>query len=167
MTRRGDPLDTGANDRDREDADVDDEVTGEGDPVAALQTALRVQQIGLRARGDLAQFHRGLRRRSSWGILPPRGAQNAVFYVTRPASRRGAGHASPHIPTTQERIMEIRNVGVVSPGDMGSAIAKRINDRALAGRLGECGRQRAADFSVERMTDRTVEVYEAILGGAR
>lgn len=61
--------------------------------------------------------------------------------------------------------------GLLAPTEdaraLGAAIAKLINDRALAGRLGECGRQRAADFSVERMTDRTVEVYEAILGGAR
>jgi glycosyltransferase involved in cell wall biosynthesis len=42
-----------------------------------------------------------------------------------------------------------------------------VNDPALAARLGADARARAADFSVERMTDRTIEVYDAVLAGAR
>ena len=61
--------------------------------------------------------------------------------------------------------------GLLAPTEdaraLGAAIARIANDRALAARLGECGRRRAAEFSVERMTDRTLEVYETILRGAR
>lgn len=61
--------------------------------------------------------------------------------------------------------------GLLAPTEdahaLGDAIARIVNDGALAARFGECGRRRAGDFSVERMTDRTLEVYETILGGAR
>jgi glycosyltransferase involved in cell wall biosynthesis len=49
------------------------------------------------------------------------------------------------------------------PRGLGEAIARIVNDRELADRLGACGRLRAAQFSVERMTDRTIEVYETVL----
>jgi glycosyltransferase involved in cell wall biosynthesis len=55
---------------------------------------------------------------------------------------------------------------IETPSALGDAIARIANDAALAARFGECGRARVEQFSVERMTDRTVEVYEAVLGGA-
>jgi glycosyltransferase involved in cell wall biosynthesis len=54
------------------------------------------------------------------------------------------------------------------PGDpvaLGKAIGRLINEPALAARLAQNARRRANDFSVERMTDRTVEVYDAVTGG--
>jgi glycosyltransferase involved in cell wall biosynthesis len=56
---------------------------------------------------------------------------------------------------------------VEDPAALGDAIARIANDPALAARLGAQGRMRAAHFSVERMTDRTIEVYDAVLAAAR
>jgi glycosyltransferase involved in cell wall biosynthesis len=52
-----------------------------------------------------------------------------------------------------------------NPAALGDAIAALATDRALAARLAEVGRVRANDFSVERMTDRTLGVYEEVLNG--
>lgn len=57
-----------------------------------------------------------------------------------------------------------------NPIGLGDAMVELLTDRTLAARLGANGRARAADFSVERMTDRTVAVYEEVLndrGGRR
>jgi glycosyltransferase involved in cell wall biosynthesis len=51
------------------------------------------------------------------------------------------------------------------PVALGNAIGRLINDPALAMRLAGNARRRAEDFSVERMTDRTVAVYDAVTGG--
>ncbi|MFQ5718256.1 MAG: glycosyltransferase family 4 protein [Acidobacteriota bacterium] len=45
------------------------------------------------------------------------------------------------------------------------AVAELLDDRELARRMGEAGRMRAAEFSVEKMVSRTVSVYEEILRG--
>jgi glycosyltransferase involved in cell wall biosynthesis len=52
-----------------------------------------------------------------------------------------------------------------NPVALGNAIARLITDRMLARRLAANARARADDFSVERMTDRTVAVYEEVLKG--
>ena len=49
---------------------------------------------------------------------------------------------------------------------LGEQIALLIEDRALALRLANAARARAQDFSIERLTDRTVAVYERVLSGA-
>ena len=51
------------------------------------------------------------------------------------------------------------------PDALGDAIARLVNDPSLAGRLGEAARERAEQFSVERMTDATERVYQAVLAG--
>jgi glycogen(starch) synthase len=52
-----------------------------------------------------------------------------------------------------------------NPAALGDAIASLATDRALAARVAENGRARANDFSVERMADRTLRVYEEVLNG--
>jgi glycosyltransferase involved in cell wall biosynthesis len=52
------------------------------------------------------------------------------------------------------------------PEGLGAAIARLITDRQLAARLASRAGARAKDFSVERMTDRTIEVYERVIEGA-
>jgi glycosyltransferase involved in cell wall biosynthesis len=55
------------------------------------------------------------------------------------------------------------------PGDpdaLGERIVRLITDRALAERLGARARLRAPEFSVERMTDRTIAIYERVLATA-
>ena len=68
-------------------------------------------------------------------------------------------------------IIEDGTSGLLEPrenGDaLGAAIARLIEDPALAARLGEGARHRAAEFSVERTAARTLEVYERVLGGWR
>ncbi len=49
-----------------------------------------------------------------------------------------------------------------NPEALGAAIARLANDRALADRLAEGGRRRVREFSVERMTDRTIAIYERV-----
>ena len=85
--------------------------------------------------------------------------------------------ARPIAATTAGGIPEVIEHGetglLVAPQNpigLGDAIAELMTDRMLAARLGANGRARAADFSVERMTDRTVAVYEEVLndrGGRR
>lgn len=55
---------------------------------------------------------------------------------------------------------------VRDPEGLGAAIARLITDRPLAARLASQAKERAAEFSVERMTDRTMEVYERVIEGA-
>jgi L-malate glycosyltransferase len=49
-----------------------------------------------------------------------------------------------------------------NPEALGEAVARLATDRALANRLAAGGRSRVEEFSVERMTDRTIEVYERV-----
>ncbi|HEY4303276.1 MAG TPA: glycosyltransferase [Gemmatimonadaceae bacterium] len=58
-------------------------------------------------------------------------------------------------------------VPIENPAALGDAIARIANDSALADRLGAAGRARAESFSVERMTDRTIHVYESVRAAAR
>jgi glycosyltransferase involved in cell wall biosynthesis len=57
---------------------------------------------------------------------------------------------------------------LVEPGDadgLGTVIASLFTDRALSARLGEAARQRAARFSVERLTEDTLKIYRNVLAG--
>jgi glycosyltransferase involved in cell wall biosynthesis len=51
-----------------------------------------------------------------------------------------------------------------NPQALGDAIATLLADAALRARFSANGRTRAADFSVERMTERTIEVYQELFG---
>ena len=53
---------------------------------------------------------------------------------------------------------------VSDPRALGDAIATLVSDAQLRARFSENGKSRVMDFSVERMTDRTVAVYEEVLG---
>jgi len=55
---------------------------------------------------------------------------------------------------------------VRDPEGLGSAMARLVTDRQLAARLASRAEARANEFSVERMTDRTIEVYERVIEGA-
>ena len=50
------------------------------------------------------------------------------------------------------------------PAALGDAFVRLVTHRALAERLRNNARARVADFSVERMTDRTMAIYERVLG---
>jgi glycosyltransferase involved in cell wall biosynthesis len=53
------------------------------------------------------------------------------------------------------------------PSALGDAIARLLTDAALAAGCRAAGPKRAAEFSVERMADRTVAVYEEVVNAAR
>jgi glycosyltransferase involved in cell wall biosynthesis len=55
---------------------------------------------------------------------------------------------------------------VRDPEALGAAIARLITDRELAAHVASNAQSRASQFSVERMTDRTIEVYERVIEGA-
>jgi glycosyltransferase involved in cell wall biosynthesis len=65
-------------------------------------------------------------------------------------------------------VVENGRSGILSEvGDadaLGEAIVRILADKALANRLSVAGRARAAEFSVERMADRTLAVYARVLG---
>jgi len=52
---------------------------------------------------------------------------------------------------------------VGNPVALGDAIARILLDRELRDRLRSNAKPRADEFSVERMTDRTIAVYESVL----
>jgi glycosyltransferase involved in cell wall biosynthesis len=54
---------------------------------------------------------------------------------------------------------------VGNPFALADVICRIIQDEELAARLGDGAKRRANEFSVERMTDRTLEVYERVLEG--
>lgn len=60
--------------------------------------------------------------------------------------------------------------GLLSPvadaSALGAQIASLLEDRPLAARLAAAARARAEHFSIERLTDRTLAVYERVLSGA-
>jgi glycosyltransferase involved in cell wall biosynthesis len=60
--------------------------------------------------------------------------------------------------------------GLLSPVNdssaLGANIASLIEDRALATRLATAARARADAFSIERLADRTLTIYERVLSGA-
>jgi glycosyltransferase involved in cell wall biosynthesis len=66
-------------------------------------------------------------------------------------------------------VVEHDVTGLLAPvGDseaLGEHIAQLLLNPALATRLATAARARAADFSIERLTDRTLAVYERALGG--
>jgi glycosyltransferase involved in cell wall biosynthesis len=52
-----------------------------------------------------------------------------------------------------------------NPAALGDAIATLLEDSGLCARLAQNARTRSREFSVERMTDRTIAVYEEALSG--
>jgi len=55
---------------------------------------------------------------------------------------------------------------VSDPGSLGAHIASLLEDHELASRLAAAARARVDDFSIDRLTDRTLAVYERVLAGA-
>lgn len=66
-------------------------------------------------------------------------------------------------------VIEHGVTGLLSPvsdsSALGAQIASLLEDRPFAARLASAARTRAGDFSIERLTDRTVAVYERVLSG--
>lgn len=108
-------------------------------------------------------------------------ACDIVVFPTQPELGEGFGLAAleamaagkPVVATRVASLPEVVADGVsgvlVEPGDidgLGDALVRLAVDDRLRSRLGEAGRHRALElFSLEAMVDRTVAVYEEVLGG--
>jgi glycosyltransferase involved in cell wall biosynthesis len=168
-------------------------LTAEKDPVnfvhavAAAQRlvpamhALLVGDGPLRPRVEGAMTQLGL-----WGVLHLAGRRDdadrlvaAADVVTLSSRQEGLGsvlldalaHGRPVVATRVGGIPDVVEdevCGLLVPERdgrrLGDAIARVLSDGALARRLGEAGRLRVRDFSVELMAERTSAVYERVLG---
>lgn len=83
-----------------------------------------------------------------------------ALYLGRPIAATRAGG----IPEVIDDEVTGLLAPIQDPDALGGAIARLLTDRALATRLGAAAAQCASEFSVERMTDRTLEVYARVLG---
>ncbi|HKN66231.1 MAG TPA: glycosyltransferase family 4 protein [Gemmatimonadaceae bacterium] len=85
-----------------------------------------------------------------------------ALYLGKPIAATRAG-GIPEVITHEV-------TGLLSPvsdsSALGSNVAALLEDRVLAARLATAARARAAAFSIERLTDRTLTVYERVLSGA-
>ncbi|MFO0842171.1 MAG: glycosyltransferase [Gemmataceae bacterium] len=145
------------------------EVAGEGDQREALQNQIREGGIQDRfrlpgARGDIPGFLAGL----DVAVLPSRaeGMSNAVL--------EHMAAARPLVATATGATPELIRNGVdgllVPPGDadaLAAAIRHLLTDRALARRLGDSARRRAAErYSRTAMVRRFEEFYTRLVHGA-
>jgi len=85
---------------------------------------------------------------------------DALFLGKPIAATRAGG-----IPEVIEHDRTGLLASVSEPEQLGHAIATLLTDRALASRLASAARAHAADFSLERLTARTLAVYERVLSG--
>jgi glycosyltransferase involved in cell wall biosynthesis len=86
---------------------------------------------------------------------------DALAFGRRVAATRAGGIPEVIVDGESGLLADVRD-----PEGLGAAIARLITDRELATRFASRSRERAAEFSVERMTDRTIEVYERVIEGA-
>jgi rhamnosyl/mannosyltransferase len=107
--------------------------------------------------------------------LPSTAVSEAYGLVQLEAHAAGTPVVSTTLPTGVPFVNRDGVTGLtVEPGDAGAlarALQKLVTDDELRERLGRQARQRALkEFTIERMTDQTIEVYDEALamhGGAR
>jgi len=115
---------------------------------------------------DLAAWYRA----AAVFCLPSVAPSEAYGLVQLEAHASGTPVVSTNLPTAVPWVNEDGVTGLVVPvGDaeaLGDALARIVTDVELRARLGAQAEERARhEFTVERMVDRTVAVYEELLGG--
>jgi glycosyltransferase involved in cell wall biosynthesis len=145
-------------------------VLGEGalrEELTALARALGVgDAVHMPGRvGDVAWWY----RRSSVVVHPARWEGFGLALLEAMLCARPVVAAS--VSAVPEIVVDGETGALVPPDDpdaLVTAVSALLDDPARAKALGEAGRARAAsDFSVARMIERTVEVYEEALSSAR
>ena len=84
---------------------------------------------------------------------------DAMAFARPIAATRAGG-----IPEIVEHESSGLLVPVHDPDALGAAIARLVQDDALAARLADGAARRVQEFSVERTADRTIDVYRRLLG---
>jgi glycosyltransferase involved in cell wall biosynthesis len=145
------------------------EVAGTGEEEDALRALARSLGIEgrvdfLGARSDVAALH----ARAQVFCLPSasEGLPNALLE----ALAAGTPSVATDIPGNRDVATEGREGLLVPPGDVDAlarAIARLLEDRALAGRLGAAGRERARAFDLESVARRHSELFTEIARPAR
>lgn len=168
-------------------------LVGHKDPLTFVRAMARVRELIPGARGLLigeGPLREDVEREISalglndtvraTGFLPDADAFIAAADVVTLSSREeGMGSVlldalafgKPIAATRAGGIPEVVNdsCGILTPVSepiaLGEAIAAILGDRSRADRLAAGSRRRADEFSVERMADRTIAIYEAVLAG--
>jgi len=135
-------------------ADVEREVKSLGLQHVLHVTGYRTDADALLAAADVATL--SSREEGMGSVL----LDALAFGVAIAATRAGG------IPEVVEHGQSGLLAEVRDPDGLGDAIARLLTDEELARRLRRNGAVRAEMFSVERMTERTMSVYETVLSSA-
>jgi glycosyltransferase involved in cell wall biosynthesis len=140
-------------------------VVGTGEEEAALRRRADERGLGDRLlfagfRDDMPDVFAGL----DLFVLASTSGEGSPA-VVKEAMAAGAPVVASALDGLEEIIEDARHGLLVPPGSapgLAAAIRSLLEDVALAGRLREAARLRAADFGIERMVDRTVAVYASL-----
>jgi phosphatidylinositol alpha-mannosyltransferase len=150
------------------DRDVELWVAGEGPQTAELKAArpARVQWLGRIADDELTR-----RMRAASVFCAPSLYGESFGVVLLEGMAAGAAVVASDIPGYAAVARSDREALLFPPGDaqaLAGALRRAIDDPELRGRLVAAGEIRAAEFSMERLAQRFVPVYQAAqaLGGS-
>lgn len=135
-------------------ADVEAEIRSRGLAGVVLLTGYRTDADALLAAADVACL--SSREEGMGSVL----LDALAFGV--PVAATNAGGIPEVIVHGESGLLAERE----NPVALGDAIVTLLGDAALRARLADRARARSSEFSVERMTDRTIAVYEEVLSGA-
>jgi glycosyltransferase involved in cell wall biosynthesis len=145
------------------------EIAGDGEEEPALRALTRTLGIEgrvafLGARSDVPQLH----ARAQVFVLPSasEGMPNALLE----ALAAGSPSVATDSPGNRDVARHEREALLVPPGDeaaLALAIGRLLEDRALAARLSEAGRERAREFDLERTADLYSKLFTELARPAR
>lgn len=138
-------------------------VAGEGPATAALRAAAPpdVEWLGPVSDDELAR-----RLRAASVLCAPSLHGESFGVVLLEAMAAGTPVVASDIPGYRDVARHGREAVLVDPGDpaaLRTALRRVLDDADLAAGLVEAGTSRAAGFSMERLAERFVEVYESVL----
>ena len=149
------------------DTDAELWVAGEGPQTATMKAArpARVRWLGRISDDELAR-----RMRAATIFCAPSLYGESFGVVLLEGMAAGAAVVASEIPGYAAVARADREALLVPPGDAGAlaaALRRALTDPGLHGRLVAAGELRAAEFSMERLAQRFVPVYESALALGR